>query len=261
MMLLAVIAALALASCTNEPSLMLLRAYDDPYDDIARAECFKKENTIYLSWREDAGADEYVLMRADDIMPYGFKEVYRGNGLEYEDTFNEAVTNERYLYRLDKRRGNRMFEGRELTRAVRAVEFGGADAYGSNDREESAVRLESDRLDVLPCWRFSDGALYTDVDWYYVVLEARRKATIVLEETTGGKSYAEGSPTPFRCIVAGGTEKELNNKSAFAIVNERDEVRKIPFRLYADTTQLFRLGAGCEVLSYTLSLKAITAYP
>lgn len=38
-------------------------------------------------------------------MSYSFKAVYRGNGTGYTDSFSETEDGERYIYRLDKRRG------------------------------------------------------------------------------------------------------------------------------------------------------------
>ena len=44
----------------------LFRTTSDPFDDAPVTESLTREHTIYLSWNEDKGTDNYRLMRAID---------------------------------------------------------------------------------------------------------------------------------------------------------------------------------------------------
>ena len=246
-------------SCNNTLYEEVFRTMSDPFSDVPEAESFLKENTVYLSWKEDAGADEYYLMRAGDGDKLQFKCVYRGKGTNYTD--EDLQNGSRYVYRLDKTRGKKYFVGEKYGYGINTSIFGGVDSYGDNDREESATYLERDRIDIMAVAQFYDGSYICDEDWYYVILKARRKAVIILENTTGNVEHSPGEQTHFKYTYSNSTAKEIRNLTAFEIVNETDIEKRIAFKLFCDTTSLFPFNIGDTVLSYRLSLKTIEAYP
>lgn len=250
---------LVFVGCNNTLYDAVFRTMEDPFSDAPKAESFLKENTVYLSWAKDEAADEYILMRSVDGMKLQFKCVYRGNGTSYTDV--DLQNGGRYVYRLDKKRGIKVFVGERYGYGVNTNIFGGVDSYGANNNEESATYLEQDRVDIMSVAQFYDGTLLSDEDWYYVILKARRKAMIVLENTTGNVSHTPGDQTHFKYIYSNSTAKEIQNLTAFEIVNETDAEKRIAFKLFSDTTTLFPFNVGDTVLSYRLSLKTIEAYP
>lgn len=66
---------LLLSACPNGNASELLRSYDDPFDDTPVAVSYAKEYKVFLSWRKDSVADEYILLRADDDGKYSFMEI------------------------------------------------------------------------------------------------------------------------------------------------------------------------------------------
>jgi len=82
-----------------------------PFNDVVEAVEMRSIQAVNLKWKEDKGADDYILMRSV-FEENGFEEflpIYRGSELAYIDRDLEiAVT---YAYRLDKTRGSTILEG------------------------------------------------------------------------------------------------------------------------------------------------------
>ena len=246
-----------LGSCQNALSDILLRTTDDPFQDVARAESFKKTNTIYLSWKADEGTDEFVLMRSDDIAIPVFSVVYRGTESAYTERFTSMmITNDRFLYRLDKMRGPKIFYGEKYTYAVRSGSLL-SDAYEYNDTKETATYLEGDCIATMPCYKFTDETLLVDEDWYYVRVPPRRTAFIVLSETGITGTHI----THFRYLIDNsGIDAAISNATAFGIENTGYETRILRFKIYADMAQVLispEYSSGSAPLSYKISLSKI----
>ena len=244
-----------LGGCRNALSDIVLRTTDDPFQDVARAECFKKVNTIYLSWKEDEGADEFVLMRSDDSATPVFSVVYRGTGTEYTDSFTSLmVTNDRFLYRLDKIRGSKLFYGKKYTYAVRSGRLL-SDAYENNDTRETATYLEGDCIATMPCYKFRDGTLLSDEDWYYVSVPPRRTAYVTLFE----REISEKAVTHFRYLIDdSGVDGAISNRTGFSVKNTGYGTQHIRFKIYADIVLLWGSSAsGSAPLSYEIGLHKI----
>lgn len=247
--------AFLLGSCADSFAPLLLRTYDDPFQDVARAECFAAVNTIYLSWSADAGADEYILMRADDVRPYRFSQVYRGKGTAYADTFDAmTAATDRYLYRLDKVRGSRRFEGRRHAYGAR-TEGLLSDEHEDNDKRERSTLLEGDCIATLPSYLFSDGTVMSDEDWYHVSIGPRRTALIEVVE----QGVSPNQLTHLRYTIdRTGLDAAIANSTAFAVENTAYEARTLRFRIYADMSRVLgTYASGSAPLAYRISLVRI----
>lgn len=101
-----ILSTLLLFSCSdNAFQDMLFRTTDDPFQDVPVADSLTTENTVYLSWEEDEGCDEFFLMKAYDSYyeDLDFECVYEGTGTSFVDA--RLPEGDRYVYRLDKKKG------------------------------------------------------------------------------------------------------------------------------------------------------------
>jgi hypothetical protein len=239
---------LVFASCSSEWGEMFFKSADDPYAGIPRAECFERENVIKLTWSKDDGCDEYVLMRAEDnSISLNFKEIYRGNALYYEDKDGEEW--KRYLYRLDKTRGNKYFKGNETVMALCSPVRG--DEYEDNDSEDKAVLLESDRSANIYRCVFEDGRVFEDFDWYYVEIPPHRVACLTLEDS--GIAVNEHT-TAFCYLLPGDGVHEIKQNTEFLLYNRTEEKKKVYIKIFANPSLFESTGSGSFVRSYVLSL-------
>ena len=154
-----------LCSCSqNAFEEMLFRTTDDPFDDVPLADSLSLEHTVFLSWKIDEGCDRYLLMRSCDQPVLNFECVYEGTETRWTD--RDIPDGRRYVYRLDKTRGKKRFEGKDY--AYGYSSDCRKDAWENNDTEERAVRLEHDLICSLPCVRYlTDGKEELDCDWFY----------------------------------------------------------------------------------------------
>ena len=84
-------------SCYNNAfNDVLFRTTADPFYDTPEADSLTTEHTIYLSWKEDAAADRFYLMRSYDTVPLDFSCVYEGTATNYTDV--NLANNEKYIY-------------------------------------------------------------------------------------------------------------------------------------------------------------------
>ena len=238
---------LVFASCSSEWGEMFFKSADDPYAGIPRVECFERENVIKLTWSKDDGCDEYVLMRSEDSKNLNFKEIYRGKALSYEDKSGEEW--KRYLYRLDKTRGNEYFKGNETVMALCSPVRG--DEYEDNDREEDAVHLESDRSANIYRCVFADGRVFEDYDWYYVEIPPHRVACLTLEDS--GIAVANQT-TAFCYLLPGDGVHEIKQNTEFLLYNRTEEKKKVYIKIFANQYLFESTGSGSFVRSYVLSL-------
>ncbi|GHV07425.1 hypothetical protein FACS189485_17760 [Spirochaetia bacterium] len=89
------------------------RTRPDPFFDTVSARGLSEGKKVLLTWGADTGADSYILQKsiADNDEFRGFKEIYSGLDTSYTD--QDIDTSISYVYRLDKKRGNKIFEGRD----------------------------------------------------------------------------------------------------------------------------------------------------
>ena len=253
----ALMLSLLLASCYNSAfDEEIFRTQSDPFPDVPEAESLTRECTVFLSWLRDEGSDEFYLMKSPDTSPPCFSCIYRGRGTEYTDT--DVNDGSRYIYRLDKRRGKKYFEG-----ARYAYGWGSEcrkDFYEGNDRIEDATFLEHDLICNIPCVRFVTGGKdLTDSDWFYISVPPRRAAEIVISQK-GLTNDTAGSLTKLRIQTLGCESVPVRQKVAHVINNTSYETKKFYFKVYPEPTGLFAAGSSTALIEYTVSLSKIYNY-
>lgn len=171
-------------SCENPIADVLLRTYSDPFDQAPVVDSFSERKKIFISWDKDEGADDYILMRAEDSFNPQFEEIYRGRQLNYKDEkINEGT---RYLYRLDKIRGKRPFISEKKGYGYCASRIN--DTLKNNFKKD-AVEILSDRTNmVLYYGKFCDGTEIFEEDYFYVNIPPQMQAEIVLTQQNPSSS-------------------------------------------------------------------------
>ena len=234
-------AVILLCSCShNAFEDDLFRTTDDPFQDIPSADSLSLEHTVYLSWKSDDACDMFRLMRSYDSETLSFSCVYEGRGTSYTDT--DLTDNYRYIYRLDKTRGERCFEGKSY-------------AY-----EAHATWLEYDRICNIPCVRYVTGNREVmDCDWFYVDIPPRREAHIVVSQDNLEGNKTEGARTQLKFQQPGLEGQPINQKTANKIRNTSFRTKRFYFKIYPETTGLFT-DSNTTVIEYTVSLNQIINY-
>lgn len=252
------IIALALfVSCSeNTFEELLFRTIDDPFSDTPSIDSLTLEHTIYLSWSKDDACDTFHLMRSYDQSILSFSCIYEGDETSYTDV--DLTDNNRYIYRLDKTRGTKYFEG--TTYAYGYSSDCRKDACESNDIEDRATFLEYDLICNLPCVQFiTNNKQFIDEDWFYITLPPRRAAEIVISQHNLSNE-STGAATNLRVQTAGSESEAVKQKVAHVINNTSHETRQFYFKIYPETTELFSVNSSIAEIEYTVSLSKIYNY-
>ena len=224
-----VILTMVLCSCDNNFADIMLRTYDDPVDEAPVVDSYREEETIYVGWNKDEGADEYILLRAlDDSTYLSFSEIYRGNALLYKDT-NLNVEN-RYLYKLYKVRGNQVFKSNKIGYGY--VSRKRRDNLNNHTKENAAwLQYSIDNLTVYH-EKYYNGYVNYEEDYFKVRVPARSIAYIMVEQI---------DPMP----SSGATRKSIewlidsqpydNVGERFSLRNESMDEKFIYFRIRAES--------------------------
>ncbi len=250
-------AVILLCSCShNAFEDDLFRTTDDPFQDIPSADSLSLEHTVYLSWKSDDACDMFRLMRSYDSETLSFSCVYEGRGTSYTDT--DLTDNYRYIYRLDKTRGGRCFEGKSYAYGYSSECR--KDACEPNDTEAHATWLEYDRICNIPCVRYVTGNREVmDCDWFYVDIPPRREAHIVVSQDNLEGNKTEGARTQLKFQQPGLEGQPINQKTANKIRNTSFRTKRFYFKIYPETTGLFT-DSNTTVIEYTVSLNQIINY-
>jgi hypothetical protein len=242
-----------------EPSLfsdILFRTVEDPFYDCPITDSLSLENTIYLKWSEDEACDEFILLRSYDQNNLDFKSIYEGNKTSYVDRNIEENCN--YIYRLDKRRGEKIFRGKEYSYG-----YGAScrkDFYEPNDTENEAIFLEYDLVCNIPVVKYiTDDAGYFDEDWFYITIPPKRTAEILVSQKNL-ENTTTGSNTNLKIQQKGATSQPVGQMSAINISNTTNETKDYYFKIFANTTDLFTGSKANTVIEYTISLSRIYNY-
>jgi hypothetical protein len=143
------IAATILLSCDNN-GIDGIFSRAEPTPDVVVAESLNEGRNIFLKWNADPGADSYIIARSIDSAKGidEFQQIYNGTETNYIDQNIDA--NLSYVYRLDKLRGNTIFEGKEVTLFSRT----------RNDPffDEVVIERLSGDAEVYLEWRLDTGA-------------------------------------------------------------------------------------------------------
>lgn len=244
-------------SCYNNAfNEILFRSTDDPFDDVPAADSLTTEHTVYLSWEEDDAADSFCLMRSFDAVPLDWSCVYEGKSTSYTDT--NLIDNEKYIYRLDKTRGSKYFEGKKHGYGWSSGTI--RDYCESNDVPEDAAFLEYDRICNLPCVGFvTDHKEILDEDWFYVTVPPMRKADIIVGQHNLTNTTL-GAETNLRIQLSGLESQSVRHQVAYQIQNSSYETKNFYFKVFPERTSLSSGNTFCTVIEYTVSLNQITKY-
>ena len=246
-----------LFSCSqNVFEEILFRTKEDPFFDTPTANSLSLENTIFLKWREDSASDVFYLMRSPDQPNLNFTCVYIGQETSFVDSGLDI--NNRYIYRLDKSRGEKFFTGNSY--AYGCVLNCRKDNYEDNNNEQKATLLEHDLQCNLPCVRYiTENKMYLDEDWFYVTVPPKRIAEILISQKGLGDTSID-SETSIYLQEVGATEISVKQKSAIHLANASNETKKLLFRIYPKTVDLFSSDSFSSVIEYTISLNKIFNY-
>jgi len=241
---------LVLTTCDYGMYQMLHRTIEDPSVTIPQVSSFVESNTIFVNWEQDEGADEFILERARDNPVLHFEPVYRGTGLAFTD---RGLEEGRYIYRLSKRRGVRIFGPSVGALGVSSVVV--RDIY-QNSTMQQAVRLESmDRIANVYFFRSHCGLEISDTDWYYVDIPAQRQAIITVFdfETPLGSERSH-----FRYYVHTRMENPVIHNGHFYIENNTLETKRFFFKLFPARQEFVPTGIpGGNIVQYRVRLLGI----
>ncbi len=237
-------------SCANGDVSEILRKYDDPADDTPRAACYSDPHSLNLSWDEDECADEYILLRAEDNGAENFTPVYTGKNTSYSDSFYQTDDQKRFIYRLDKTRGNRWFKSSDCTCAVASNTL--HDMHEPNDTVETAVEIERNIEATMPCSQFRyKNRSYADEDWYFIRLKPLCTAKILFRQVGMGSSVADSD---FLYMIQGDHSEELKHNEKFTVSNTSYATKNIYFKIMPNMNRIFAGNDGAAVPAYTMTV-------
>ena len=239
----------ALSSCGSGMYDMLHRSIDDPVIVSPFVESFVQPNTIFVSWDRDEGADEYILERRLDRPWSAWEAVYKGTALEYVDL---GLEEDRYIYRMFKRRGNEVFGPSPEVLGVSSLII--RDVY-RNDTMEQALHVESDIIASIYYFRSYGGLELIDEDWFYIDIPPLRMASIVVYDLQ--VPVAE-TPSHFTYFIHGRESGPVIHMKAFWIENTETVTNRFYFKLFPAKQQFVPSGIpGGKIVQYRLSLTSI----
>jgi hypothetical protein len=245
---------LFLTTCMQGVFDTLNRSTSDPFTEIPTVRSFIEYNTVLLNWSWDEGADEYILERATDrSLTLEYQEIYRGTGTTYKDSGlpDEAS----YLYRLKKRRGEKIFPASGPALGVSRQEI--VDVHEVNDTEERAVQLNHTELHLnMFYYRSYTGLTISDVDWFYVDIPPQWRVSIVIADQEAPTSSAD---THFRYYIKNMDKGVITQNTNLDIRNVEDTMLRCYFKLYP-LEKIFVSDdslSGGDIINYTIKIGAL----
>ena len=227
----------------------LFRTTDDPIYEVPAIDSLSRERTIYLSWNEDKGADSYRLMKSSDNNALVFECIYEGTSTNYVD--KNLNDNERYVYRLDKIRGKKIFKGKKYANGYSAE--CARDACEPNDTETKATLLDYDLTCNLPCVSYvTDNENDIDCDWFYVIIPPYRKVEIAINQK-GLQDQSVHAETYLYLQIDKQTCEKILQSKGYILSNSGYEPKKVLFKIYPETTKVFS-SSYTAVIEYTISI-------
>ena len=237
--------------CSNGLSEIFLTSSADPFSDTPEIRFMDFQGQINLFWKKDDGADSYILLRKSDSAASGFSEIYRGKKNFFED--RNGSTGERYIYRLDKIRGQKRFYGTSYSYGF--FSDAAKDQWEDNNCKKNAVELEEDKDANLYFCSFYDGTIILDQDWFYVTIPSHRTAEVTLQDSR----QKQGSEYTSFCWSTEDTRPEpLNLKGRIILTNSTGEAKKVYFRIIPNRDFFETDGSESFVKNYRLVLQLIT---
>ena len=234
-------------ACENPIGDVLLRTYSDPFDQAPVVDSTKEKEVIHITWDKDDGCDEYILERAEDSTTPHFFEIYRGKELSYVD--RGLNVNRKYLYRLNKKRGDMPFNSNKMSYGFCSPKA--RDKY-DNQSDQKPFFLNPD-LNELDLYRvvFADGTVLFEEDYYYVRVPARSVVTIQVRQI---EPQPQSNPQIEYYIQS---NQYLNVDNSFSIKNVDmvDELVTFSLRIDTQITQTVP-----SVISYELGVTDIKPF-
>jgi len=246
------------AACGMEMNGVLGRITADPFTEIPNARSFNGDFSIVISWSKDEAADEYYLYRAkDDITPV-YQLVYKGPLTEYQDVFSLSQEESLYLYRLGKRRGQKLFADL-VTRgqaALGVVSGSRRDVHEPNDAVEEATVLKETEL-YANGWYYAsntlDNVAIYDMDWYCIDIYPHWTAAIILTDLDV-PAYSTNNHFFIEILNIG--SEEIVSEAKKDITNPNNYPDRLYFRIYPNFAQFENYtlpSGGCgKFIRYTL---------
>lgn len=244
-----------LSSCTNNTiQEILFKPNTDPsISNSIEVDSFGSLGSIHISWKLDEAADYYLLYRKEDSSLGGFQCLYKGNGIEYAD--NDIESGKRYIYRLDKVRGNKIFE---------SVNYGYGyasdcilDSFENNNNEKRATFLESDlECNLYYIFFKTNNYQLLDEDWFYIVIPPNRTACILISQENL-KDTSLGATTDLCLQINEHQSVSVLHNTEYTIQNSSNEIVKKYFKIFPDTTNLSKPDGSSTMLNYKVSLTKI----
>ncbi len=244
-----------LLSCGGGLFMEMDRLTRDPTMDPPAVRSFAEENLILVDWSADEAADDYVLERAADS-PTGlvYSAVYQGTGTSFTDADCEDQT--RYLYRLRKIKGNRLFDPSIPVLGVGSVTCN--DGLEPNDSSEQATPLVLTHMANIYYYRTFSDEVVRDVDWYSVAIPAGFTANITITQIS--PPLGTGDTTTYVLFgVEGLPVDPVTNNEPISISNTYSEGRAFNFQIIPDPARfLSGMGlAGGTMVKYRITLVSI----
>jgi hypothetical protein len=214
----------------------LNRPSRDPYPEIPNVQSFREENTIIVSWSFDDAADEYYLFRAHDdtsVDPADYELVYTSTFNVYNDVFPLGHDGEKYLYRLGKKRGTKLFYdlASHGEAALGVVSGDLVDLYEPNADYRHATVLSNVKLNCNSYYFTSnptDNIKLYDEDWYCVDIPSHWMASVEIFDVTI-PAYLPKSH--FKIVLMNQGTKDVVSLYATDIYNETTEQKRFYFRM------------------------------
>jgi fibronectin type 3 domain-containing protein len=253
-------ALIGMASCSHGMFEVLDRTTSDPFSQTPRVKSFGETNTMTVSWSGDEGADEYILERALDGSNLTYETVYRGNALSYADRKPSANDLERYIYRLSKRRGEKVFS--PSPPAFGVMSLVPQDIHEPNDVQESATELKANRLvSNLYYFRTYNNLSLSDEDWYYVDILPKWQTRIVVLDSQSGL----GNSTHFKIFVAGAGQDTVEHGVDIPLSNPENTEQRFYFKIIPDVSYFvandMTLGVGGSIVQYEIYISGTSVVP
>jgi hypothetical protein len=219
-----------------------------PFDEAPVVNSFRSEKTIQISWNTDIGADIYKLERRENNISgwLSWGSIYQGTELIYEDTTAEFEDNayKRYEYRLTKiRNGIEYVPQYDTTLAVAVATA--IDPHEPNDDYLNATLLDYPIDSNIYFFRFTDGRLLEDKDWYKISIPAGKIANLKIHYIPPAYSSMLKIYEPSKL------ERPFPEGSPITVKNEAAVQQFVYFAIIPDRNN-FASGVGGDIICYTL---------
>lgn len=247
------VVAFVCTSCTNIAFEKIDRTPNNPVDCEITASLFEYKDKIKITWPSDERADKYILYCAEDDGEHIFKLIYEGkNNFFIHDT---AIEGKKYIYKLDKTRGDLTFYGSKY----------GFGIYSSSSLINWEYNNSKDNPKELSFNPVVEGTSYWMVfdnrepifneDWFSVEIPANTIMYIHFfqKDILNGQEYT----VMYYCVdQQSGEKKHIKQDDNFSIENSDLIPKKMFFKVEPDCSNN-QAGYKDKLISYSLYVHQI----